>query len=69
MTPAKRQAAEFIARAKAIKAGREIPPDCRLPDTVDAIERGRIPRLRQAVLFDDSTMARLRAIKAGEVTT
>jgi hypothetical protein len=42
-TPAKRQAAEFIARAKALKAAR-------IPD-------------------DDSTMGRLRAVKASEATT
>ena len=43
-----------------------IPDDCRLPDTVEEIERGREPKLRQTVLFDDSLMARLRAIKSHE---
>jgi hypothetical protein len=43
-----------------------IPADCRLPDTVEAIERGRKPPSKQRALFDDSTMARLRSIKANE---
>lgn len=40
--------------------------ELRLPDSVEAIEAGRAPKQRQGELFDDSLMARLRAIKAGE---
>lgn len=67
-TKAMQDAAEFIAKAKAIKAAWTIPADCRLPDSVEEIERGREPRLQQGELFDDGVMARLRAIKQGEVT-
>lgn len=33
---------------------------------LESIETGREPKLRQTVLFDDSLMSRLRAIKSSE---
>ena len=53
-------------KSQALKATTWIPDELRLPDDVASIEAGRQPRLRQQVLFDDSIMARLRAIKSGE---
>ena len=46
-----------------------IPDDCKLPDSVEAIEAGRTPEQRQRLLFetDDSVMARLKRIKTNEV--
>ena len=66
-TAAVRNAAEFVKRAQAIKSS-WIPMEMRLPDSVAEIERGRTPKLTQAELFPESTMQRLRAIKANEVT-
>jgi|GEM_PF-6775166 len=48
-----------------------IPPDCKLPDSIDDIERGRTPEQRQRQLFNvaDDVMARLKRIKEREQAT
>lgn len=44
-----------------------IPDDCRLPDSIEEIERGRQQVPRQRELFGtDDVMTRLRRIKANE---
>lgn len=47
-----------------------IPDDLRLPDSIPEIEAGSTPKQPQRTLFgvDDSVMARLKRIKAKEVT-